>query len=37
MKKHKYGFFRAIFDITLTLLTGGLWMVYVMFRYLRTH
>lgn len=35
MKKH--GSISIIFDFIMTLLTGGLWLIWVLIRYLRTH
>lgn len=34
-KKKKYGFFRLLLDLILTLLTGGLWLIWLLIRYLR--
>ena len=32
-----YGFFHAIFDIVMTICTGGLWLIWIFIKYLRTH
>lgn len=31
----KYGFWHLILDLTLTCLTGGLWLVWLVIRFLR--
>ena len=36
MNKH-YGFGSLLFDIFMTLITGGLWLVVLLIKYLRTH
>lgn len=33
----RYGFGGAIFDIIMMILTGGLWLIWLVIRYLRTH
>lgn len=33
----KYGCFYALFDIFMVCITGGLWLIYILIRYLRTH
>ncbi|GEM_PF-3315590 len=33
----KYTWFNALIDIVMTLITGGLWLIYVLIRFLRTH
>lgn len=33
----RYGFFHALFDLFMTCITGGLWLVYLIVRYIRTH
>lgn len=35
MKKYTLG--KAIFDFVMIILTGGLWLIWVLVRYLRTH
>lgn len=35
MKKYTFG--HMVFDMIMVLLTGGLWLVWVLIRYLRTH
>lgn len=35
-KRKKYGLFRFLLDLTLTALTGGLWLVWLIFRWLRS-
>ena len=35
MKRH--GSLGIIFDFIMTILTGGLWLIWVLIRYLRTH
>ena len=32
-----YSILHALFDIFMTLITGGLWLIYIIIRYLRTH
>lgn len=32
--KNSYGFFHLLFDFTMTLLTGGLWLIWVIIRFL---
>lgn len=34
-KKKHYGFFHLFFDFVLTMLTGGLWLIWILIRYLR--
>lgn len=36
-KTKKYGFGNLLFDFILTILTGGLWLIWVAVKYLRTH
>lgn len=33
----RYGFLHMMFDFIMTILTGGLWLIWVAVRYLRTH
>lgn len=33
----KYGFWKFFWDVVLILLTGGLWLLWIILRYLRTH
>jgi hypothetical protein len=33
----KQGCLGILFDFTMTILTGGLWLIWVLIRYLRTH
>lgn len=33
----KHGWLGAIFDVFMTIITGGLWLLVIIFRYLRTH
>lgn len=33
----KYGCLHALFDIFMVCITGGLWLIYILIRYLRTH
>lgn len=35
-RRKKYGLFRFLLDLALTFLTGGLWLVWIIFRYLRS-
>jgi hypothetical protein len=37
MTNKNYSTTHALFDVFMTFLTGGLWLVYVAVRYLRTH
>lgn len=32
-----YGCLNLVFDFTMTVLTGGLWLIWVAVKYLRTH
>jgi len=33
--KKKYGFLNFLIDLALTVITGGLWFVWIVFRFLR--
>lgn len=33
----KYGILHALFDILMTIATGGLWLIWILIKYLRTH
>ena len=33
----RYGFLNLAFDFVMTVITGGLWLIWVAVRYLRTH
>lgn len=33
----KYGFGSALFDIIMTFLTGGLWLIWIFIKFMRTH
>ena len=33
----KYGFVRFLIDLLLTALTGGIWLVWLLFKFLRTN
>jgi hypothetical protein len=33
----KYGTLHLLFDLVLTILTGGLWLLAIIIKYLRTH
>lgn len=33
----KYGILNALFDILMTICTGGLWLIWIVIKYLRTH
>ena len=33
----KYGILHALFDILMTFCTGGLWLIWIVIKYLRTH
>lgn len=35
MKKYSFG--NALFDIIMIFLTGGLWLIWILVKYLRTH
>lgn len=37
MEKKKYGLLRFLLDLFLTAITGGLWLVYLLFKLMRTH
>ncbi len=34
-KAKKYGFFHFLFDVILTLITGGLWLIWIFVREMR--
>ena len=34
---NNYGTLNALFDIFMTFITGGFWLIWVLVRYLRTH
>jgi hypothetical protein len=36
-KKSSYGIFHLLFDLFMTGITGGLWLIYLLIRFLRTH
>lgn len=33
----RYSLFNLIFDFAMTVLTGGLWLIWVLVKFLRTH
>jgi hypothetical protein len=33
----RYGFLHLLFDFTLVILTGGLWLIWILLRYLGRH
>lgn len=35
MSKKKYGIFNFLVDLFLTSITGGLWLLYLLFRFLK--
>jgi hypothetical protein len=35
MKRYTFG--HMVFDFIMTILTGGLWLIWVLIKYLRTH
>ena len=35
MKKYTFG--KMLFDLFMTIITGGLWIIWVAIRYMRTH
>lgn len=37
MRHQHYGCLNLIFDFTMTVFTGGLWLIWVAVKYLRTH
>jgi hypothetical protein len=37
MSTKKYTKMNAAFDLLMTVLTGGFWLIWVLVRYLRTH
>lgn len=37
MARKKQGCLSIVFDLVMTFLTGGLWLIWVLIRYLRTH
>lgn len=32
----RYGFWHQVFDFVMTILTGGLWLIWIALRYLRS-
>ena len=37
MARKKYGLGNLIFDFILTMITGGLWLIWIFIRFLRTN
>lgn len=37
MAARKYGFFRLLVDFILVLLTGGLWLIWILIRFMRSN
>ena len=37
MEKKKYGVFNFLLDLFLTAITGGLWLVWLLFKLIRTN
>lgn len=37
MEKKKYGLFRFLLDLFLTAITGGLWLVYLVLKWIRSN
>lgn len=35
--RKRYGFLNLLFDFFMTVITGGLWLIWVAVKYLRTH
>lgn len=35
--RRRYGFWNAAVDMFMLLITGGLWIIWIIARYLRTH
>ena len=35
--RKRYGFLNLLFDFFMTIITGGLWLIWVAVKYLRTH
>ena len=35
--RKRYGFLNLLFDFFMTVITGGLWLIWVLVKYLRTH
>ena len=33
----RYGFFRLLFDFLMVMMTGGLWLIWIFIKYLRTN
>lgn len=33
----KYGFWHLVFDLILTICTGGLWLVWILIKFLRSN
>lgn len=33
----KYGLLHALFDVFMIFITGGLWLIWIFVKYLRTH
>lgn len=36
-ERRRYGFLHLCFDLFMTFITGGLWLIYLLIRFLRTH
>lgn len=35
--RKRYGILNLLFDFFMTVITGGLWLIWVLVKYLRTH
>ena len=33
----RYGFFKLLLDVTLTIITGGLWLIVILIKFLRVN
>jgi hypothetical protein len=36
-KRKKYGFLHLLFDFIMVLLTGGLWLIWILIRFMRSN
>lgn len=37
VRRKRYGFWHFVFDIIMTGITGGVWLVFLLLRYMHTH
>lgn len=37
MRRKRYGFFHLLFDFFMVMITGGLWLIWIVIRFLRVN